>query len=91
MRCPQYEPAKSGRCYCDLGASCTYQSRRDECQNGFIPFWTPVERAGLKEMGERISMLRSLTRADKRKNRLYIGGIKCAILAFVAAARKAKG
>jgi len=95
MKCPQYEPAKDGQCYCDLGAYCTYESRRDDCRNGFVPYWTEPERAGLKAMGQALRVYQPrksyLDRTDYTELSAGLKAQAGAIRAFVAAARKAKG
>jgi hypothetical protein len=84
MRCPRVN-------YCD-GVLCNYFA---VCSNGFVPYWTDSERAGLKALGH--FFLNEKYRMDCNKNievksvrAVVCSTIRDAIMEFVAAARKAK-
>jgi len=78
VKCPQYRPLKDRSC--DF-FSCM---RRDDCYHGWLPFWTPAERAGLKAMG------RTRKSYEQIHNHNAMAIVAGAIGIWVSAARKAK-
>jgi hypothetical protein len=87
MRCPDY-----GTPNCD-GSLC---SSFAECRYGWIPYWTPAERAGLKQMGHDFLNAKYRMECNHNKKVKIVRAIVCSairdsIQSFVAAARKAKG
>jgi len=82
MKCSSYS-GNDGRCYLD--ALCP-NSTPDDCRHGWIPFWTPSERAGLKAMGEEYLYTKSQPWMGEERQ----DGIIDAIDAYVSASRKVK-
>ena len=77
MRCPRVN-------YCD-GGLCNYFA---VCSNGFVPYWTDSERAGLKAMGGEVKELKSFQKTAFGDGEL--AGVTSTIRAYVSAARRAK-
>lgn len=49
MKCPKYDPDYYGCMSPFVFGRCPHPEGR--CRLGWLPFWTPVERAGIKAMG----------------------------------------
>lgn len=61
------------------------------CHHGWLPFWTPAERAGLKAMGHGWAGIRQSVDTYGSHNMSYLReGIRDTIRAFVEAARAIK-
>ena len=87
MKCPEYDPDAYG-CMSPLvhGRCPNFSTRR--CDNGWLTFWTPAERAGLKAMG---IALRTFTPISEYPT--FEDGLRAhrgIIRAYVQAARKSK-
>lgn len=88
MNCPAYNTP-----YCRSdGQPCT---KVVDCRHGWLPFWTPAERAGIRAMGEWYRFWKNLQHRDEKKeSRAYhvgqLHGVETAIQRFVEYARKAK-
>ena len=89
MNCPEYDPDAYGCMSPLVHGRCPNTSTR-QCENGWMTFWTPAERAGLKAMGGRVYSIilatSDLTDREKALNRESIKMIR----AYIQAARKSK-
>ena len=82
MNCPEYDPDAYGCISPLVYGRCPNTSTR-QCRNGWIPFWTPAERAGLKRMGRGAVIKQVISEAAG------IAAVET-ICAYVQAARQAK-
>jgi len=79
MRCEDWGPRG-----CEGGGAARCENYPD-CHSGWLPFWTPAERAGLKAMGRlRIELSELAGWNDEEK------AAGEAIVRYVAASRRAK-
>ena len=82
MKCSSYDPDAYG-CMSPLThGRCPNVSER-RCENGWLTFWTPAERAGLKALGRRL-----LLAIHYKAPATMV--LESAIKEYVAAARKSK-
>ena len=82
MKCPHYDRDAYG-CISAGGSNCP--SYGPVCSGGWLTYWTPAERAGLKAMGkEYLEVLPAAYSSDAST------GAYCAINAYVRAARAVK-
>ena len=102
MKCPNYDPDAYGCMSWLVLGKCPQADK--PCSNGWLPFWTEAERAGLKAMGEELRQIK-IARAEedrtreryKKQNLTPIFDLKSekvgiwhAIRAYVSAARRVK-
>ena len=81
MKCPDYDPDGYG-CLSPWDDKCPGISAKP-CSQGWITFWTPAERAGLKRMGRGAVIKQVISEAAG------IAAVET-IRAYVQAARQAK-
>jgi alpha-acetolactate decarboxylase len=92
MNCPEYDPDAYGCMSPLVHGRCPNTSTR-QCENGWLSFWTPAERAGLKAMGWHIHIYRKNQRGDFARISVALAMIEATtklICAYVQAARKVK-
>jgi hypothetical protein len=78
MKCQEYDPDEYGCMSILVFGRCPLVPEK-QCHGGWITFWTPAERAGLKALGEGLDM-----QSDPEE--CAVGMIR----AYVQAARKSK-
>jgi len=84
MKCSDYDPDAYGCMSPLVFGRCPNVSEK-RCSNGWLPFWTPAERAGLKAMGEYLH--------QEQRDGFFIDGElrpEEIICSYVRAARKTK-
>lgn len=86
MKCPNYDPDEYGCMSPWVIGRCPHPEGR--CRLGWILFWTPAERAGLKALGEWYCLETGM-RTDREKFAAEYF-IRQSISTFVKAARAAK-
>jgi hypothetical protein len=77
MRCEDWGPRG-----CEGGGRARCENYPD-CHSGWLPFWTPAERAGINVMGRHYKYLRSISP-------IRAASVRATIRAYVAASRRAK-
>jgi len=83
MKCPKCDGGKKWTRVIDPPG--WYDEPCSTCHHGWLPFWTPAERAGLKAMGEQYQ-----NQEWHWLKPWFDVGVLAAIRAYVAASRKAK-
>ena len=74
MKCANYSPLNDGACLDEGTSPC---NPNPDCSHGWIPFWTPSERAGIKAIGREHKLNRDFgiktdAMASRRIIRFYI-------------------
>jgi hypothetical protein len=86
MKCPEWEPDPTEDGGCKWGCYdeiCPHPEAGCSSAEGWIPFWTPSERAGLKAMGKHWKYL-------KRISEIRAASVRANIRAYVEASRRVK-
>jgi len=89
MNCPEYDPDAYGCMSPLVHGRCPNTSTR-QCENGWLSFWTPAERAGLKAMGNVIKTDRMLAKISGYTNWANFYAKRWMVKVFVAAARRSR-
>jgi len=98
MKCPEYDPGAYGCISPLVYGRCPNTSTR-QCENGWLSFWTPAERAGLKAMGRDLIKTIAIDRKRAKEGKwgqyddelgIQIETSQDIIHAYVQAARKGK-
>jgi hypothetical protein len=84
MKCPKYDPDSYGCMTPWIMGGCPHPE--GNCKDGWLPFWTDAERAGLKIMGRALIDPRN---SEELWPDAFIG-IRGTIRAYVKAARAVK-
>jgi hypothetical protein len=88
MKCPGYEPDDYGCRSPMVFGRCPNIGSDKPCSLGWITFWTPAERAGLKRMGTSLRTFRPMSEYPTFQEGLLAH--RAIIRAYVKAARKSK-
>ena len=81
MKCPDCDGGKKWTRVIDPPGR--YDEPCSTCHHGWLPFWTPAERAGINVMGRHYKYLRSISP-------IRAASVRATIRAYVAASRRAK-
>lgn len=92
MKCQEYDPDEYG-CMSPLVLGRCPNVPEKKCSKGWIPFWTPAERAGLKAMGREYLWYKKITPSYVTPDLYLRGGAAASahtIGAFVSSSRATK-